>query len=113
MNDSNNNLSLNISGSKHVDIHDVKQVIETENKFTISESAELAKEIQEMIKLLSMPSDQKLFLQTKLQETDKAIKSNKPKSYIKNLLTEAGSILKDFAKEAGKTVISSLIKSNM
>jgi DNA-binding transcriptional MerR regulator len=107
MNENKNELSINVSGSSGVSIQDIHQVLNN------SEKNELDKEIAEMLRLLQLPPAEKEQLTSKLVEAKQAIDTGKPKSVLSKILSEAGGFLKDFAKEAGKTAISALIKGNM
>ena len=107
MSENKNELSINVSGSSDVNIKNVSQVIND------NEKKELNKEIAEMLRLLELPAEEKDKLKGKLMEAKQAIDTNKPRSTLSKILTEAGGFLKDFAKEAGKTAISALIKGHM
>lgn len=107
MSENKNEMSINVTGSSNVSLDNISQVLNN------NEKNDLSKEIAEMLRLLQLPDAEKDRLKTKLVEAKQAIETNKPKSTLSKILNEAGGFLKEFAKEAGKTAISALIKGNM
>lgn len=107
MSTNKNELSINISNAKDISIKDIHQSLSDE------ERSGLKKELEEMLALLRISQQERALLLTKLEEAKTAVDTNKPKSQIGKLLSGAGDLLKDIAKEAGKTAISALIRGGV
>ena len=107
MDSNKNELSINISNASNISVKNINQML------TNNEKGELKKEIEEMLALLKLSNDEKEKLTNRLEEAKLAVETNKPKNYLSKILSDAGSFLKDFTKEAGKTAISALISGHM
>jgi uncharacterized membrane protein YcjF (UPF0283 family) len=106
---SNNELTINISGSSNVSVKDIHQNINA------SENQQLQRELSELIQelaTLNIPAADKANISNKLTEAGQALKNNQPKSILSKILCGAGGILKDLAVATGKTFILSLIEDN-
>lgn len=110
MNDKKNELNLNFTNAHSIQVNDITQSI------VVNENEALIDEIDDLINLLNsrnIDDNEKTKLRNALTTSKNAIEQKEAPSTVARILTNAGEILKDLIKEAGKATIAAFIKANM